>query len=381
MKPRVIGVSSMANKKDWKRNQFMLTGALAKKGYDWWWHSFTGYHAETGEARAFFIEFFTCNPALGAGEPKFGQLSEEAIPSYMLVKCGSWGEDGAQLHRFFGWDSVSIPTGKPFSVTAGDCYLDETEMRGSVCISPEDAKEHPEWMCDCGSMKWNLTISKKVAFHVGYGAGRLFRRMNAFEMYWHAQGMKTAFSGTVEWKGETYLVRPQDCYGYADKNWGSDFTSPWVWLSSNNLVSKRTGQQLNDSVFDIGGGCPRVFGIPLRRKLLSSFWYEGKNYEFNFSKFWTLTFTKFNCRETEEEILWDVYQRNLFGAMKVEISCRKKDMLFVNYEAPNGTKRHNRLFNGGTGTGTVLLYRRVIGRLRLIDEIHAQNVGCEYGEY
>ena len=33
------------NKSDLKRDYFMLKGPLAKKGYDWWWHSFTGYYA------------------------------------------------------------------------------------------------------------------------------------------------------------------------------------------------------------------------------------------------------------------------------------------------------------------------------------------------
>ena len=37
------------NKQDLSRNYFMLHGSLAKNGYDWWWHNFTGYHKETGE--------------------------------------------------------------------------------------------------------------------------------------------------------------------------------------------------------------------------------------------------------------------------------------------------------------------------------------------
>ena len=37
------------NKQDDFRDAFMLKGALAKEGYDWWWHSFTGQNEETGE--------------------------------------------------------------------------------------------------------------------------------------------------------------------------------------------------------------------------------------------------------------------------------------------------------------------------------------------
>ena len=67
--------------------------------------------------------------------------------------------------------------------------------------------------------------------------------------------------------------------------------------------------------------------------------------------------------------------------MDAKIRCFKKDMLLINYEAPNGKKLHNRLWNGGNGRGTVALYNKKGGKLVLIDEVEAQNIGCEYGEY
>ena len=36
----------MFNKHDISRNQCQLFWHQAEKGYDWWWHSFTGHHAE-----------------------------------------------------------------------------------------------------------------------------------------------------------------------------------------------------------------------------------------------------------------------------------------------------------------------------------------------
>ena len=44
------------NKSDLKRDHYMLKGPLAKKGYDWWWHSLTAYNKKTGEPRPFFID-------------------------------------------------------------------------------------------------------------------------------------------------------------------------------------------------------------------------------------------------------------------------------------------------------------------------------------
>ena len=78
---------------------------------------------------------------------------------------------------------------------------------------------------------------------------------------------------------------------------------------------------------------------------------------------------------------WNVRQENIHAVMETEVFCRKRDMLLVNYEAPDGSKRHNRLWNGGTGWGTVKLYEKEKDTLRLVDEIEATHIGCEYGEY
>ena len=172
-------------------------------------------------------------------------------------------------------------------------------------------------------------------------------------------------------------MTPETSFGYSDKNWGKDFTSPWVWLSSNDVKSHKTGQRLNCTVFDIGGGCPKVGPIALKRKLLSAVYYEGRCYEFNFSKFWTFCRTKFDCKETDTQIIWHVEQRTWRNTMIADFTCEKKDMLLIQYEAPNGTKKHNRLWNGGNGKGTLALYRDG----NWIDTLEVSSLGCEYGEY
>ena len=375
----------MFNQHDLNRNAFMLRGPLAHLGYDWWWHSFTAQDAETGEDKPFFVEYFICNPALAEDEPVLGQLpaNREAKkrPSYLMVKAGCWGEDHCQLHRFFSLKKTRIHGDAPYEVEAEDCFASETALRGSVKISEAEAAAHPEWMCDAGSMSWDLKLDKQIAFNVGYGASKPLRDAEAFAMYWHAEGMKTAFTGTVVCNGRKYVVTPERCYGYADKNWGRDFTSPWVWLSSNCLVSKKTGKPLQNSVFDIGGGRPKIYFLPLDRRLLGVFYYEGKEYDFNFSKLHLMVKTEFSFEEQADEVIWHVRQENYQAAMETEIRCRKKDMLLVNYEAPDGVKRHNRLWNGGNGWGTVKLYDKEDGQWKLMDEVEATHVGCEYGAY
>ncbi len=373
------------NRHSRKRDAFMLRGPLAHLGYDWWWHSFTAQDAETGEDKPFFIEFFICNPAKAEESPILGQLpinkKKKKHPSYLMIKAGTWGEDACQLHRFFSLKDVTIHANSPYKIMADDCLASETALKGSIHISKESAAAHPEWMCDAGDISFDLIIDKQIAFNVGYGASKPLRDVEAFAMYWHAEGMKSAYGGLVTFNGRKYIVTPQKSYGYADKNWGRDFTSPWVWLSSNCLTSKKTGRQLMNSVFDIGGGRPKIYFVPLDRRLLGVFYYEGKEYDFNFSKLQLHVKTEFSFEETDTEAIWHVRQENIHAAMETEVHCLKKDMLLINYEAPDGKKLHNRLWNGGNGWGTVKLYDKIDDRLELVDEIEATHIGCEYGEY
>lgn len=361
----------------------MLHGPLCHQGYDWWWHSLTARDEQTGEEKPFFFEYYLCNPALAEDEPVFGQLEENRErgkhPSYLMVKAGCWGEGAMQLHRFFPWKDVRLHEAAPYEITADDCYASETRIQGNVIVT--DALSHPEWMCDNGNLQWSLEVDKQIAFNVGYGASKPLRDAEAFAMYWHAEGMKTAYQGTIICNGRKYIVTPETSYGYADKNWGRDFTSPWVWLSSNCLTSRLTGKKLENSVFDIGGGRPKIYFVPLDRRLLGVLYYEGMEYDFNFSHFWQMVKTDFSFEEKEDVVRWHVRQENVHAVMETEVQCRKKDMLFINYEAPDGRKLHNRLWNGGNGTGTVRLFEKKQQGLILIDEIEATHIGCEYGEY
>ena len=375
----------MFNHHDLTRDACMLHGPLRRLGYDWWWHSLTARDAQTGEEKPFFFEFYVCNPALAEDIPVLGQLPENRAngkkPSYLMVKAGCWGEGKCQLHRFFAWKDVQMHADAPYEITAADCHASETALSGSISISREEAQAHPEWMCDAGQLSWNLTIDKQIAFNVGYGASKPLRDAEAFAMYWHAEGMKSAYSGEIVFNGRTYVVTPETSYGYADKNWGRDFTSPWVWLSSNCLKSRLTGKVLSNSVFDIGGGRPKVYFVPLDRRLLGVFWYEGREFDFNFSKLHLHVKTTFSFDEAGDTVHWHVRQENTHAVMETEISCNKKDMLLINYEAPDGSKKHNRLWNGGNGWGTVRLYEKQGEETMLIDEIECTHVGCEYGEY
>lgn len=371
-------------KVDKSRNYYMLKGPLATHGYDWWWHNFTAYHKKTGEVKSFFIEYFICNPGLGEDKPVLGQLPEnkekKKKPSYAMIKVGTWGKDAKQIHNFYPISSFYSYENK-LEICIEDNYLTEIRLKGACKLSNEEAKAHPEYLSDAGEMIFDLRMKKTIAYQVGFGASKLFRTMNAFEMYWHAQGIKTLFSGKVLFDGEEYEVLPEKSFGYSDKNWGSDFTSPWLWISSCDLKSTLTNKTLTNSAVEFGGGKPRIFGHELVGKLLGGLYYEGKLYEYNFSKFWQKSAVKFSFTEGEVYNVWKVKAENKTSRLDMVVKCKREEMLFMNYEAPSGEVNHKHLWNGGTGTGKIRLYEKRKEFYVLVDEIKMEHIGCEYGEY
>ncbi len=365
------------------KNAFRLTKSSAKNSYDWWWHSFVGRHSETGELKPFFIEYYVVNPGLWNGEIVYGQSTEsklkKAKPCYALIKAGTWGEGKVQLHNFYRISDFQASRTK-LDCKIGHNILTEKELSGKVTISQHESESYPEWMSDAGSMSWNLSINKKVTFDVGYGSSGLFNILNAFHMYWHVQGMKCQLTGEVIFNGEKYEVEPNSSFGYQDKNWGRDYTNPWIWLNCNNFRSKLKNKKV-DASLDLGGGCPKVFGIALDRRILTAFYYEGHFIEFNFSKFWKMSKQEFNSHEDEKYIYWDVASENKNYAIDVKFKCEKEKMLHVNYENPKGEKNHNKLWNGGHAEGTLKFYRKEGNKRVLIDELEGSLGGCEYGEY
>lgn len=370
------------NKSDLTRDYLML-GKHNKKGYDWWWHSFTGISEKTGKEKPFYIEFYITNPGLNTPKPQFGQSSQRpSKPCYVMMNVGTWGENPRQLHNFYPISDLKTKSNE-LSLTFGGNSLSETKTKGKVEISKLDAKNHPEYMSDAGSMSWNLTIDKQIAFNVGYGANKAFRDLNSFEMFWHAEGMKTQYSGEVILDREKYIVSPETSYGYADKNWGKDFTSPWLWIATSDIYSQTQQKQLNNSALDIGGGCPKAFGVPFNKKLLAQFTYEGKDLEFNFSKLLSGTRNAFTFSEKDKEkITWNIVLKNKEYELVCIVSCNKKETLFINYEAPNGKKLHTHLWNGGNATGTLVLHKIDKHKnVTILDVMTFKHGGCEYGEY
>lgn len=365
------------------KNGFRLTKTTSRRGYDWWWHSFVATNSNTGELKPFFIEYYVINPGLWEGSIIWGQQKESKLnklkPCYALLKVGTWGDDKVQLHNYYSITDFHASE-KELNCRIGSNVLFENKLSGEVRVSEQEKVSFPERMSDSGSMKWNLTVEKKVKFDVGYGSSKLFNLFGVFHMYWHVQGMKCEYTGEVLFNNERYIVNPETSYGYQDKNWGKDYTNPWIWLNCNNFTSKLTGEPV-DASFDLGGGCPKIFGVSLPQRILTAFYYKGEFIEFNFSKFWKKSKQQFNTNEDEKYFYWNVISENSKYKIEVQFKCEKSKLLHINYENPDGDKNHNKLWNGGHAEGSLKLYKKKSREFILVDELDGTLGGCEYGEY
>ena len=209
--------------------------------------------------------------------------------------------------------------------------------------------------------------------------------MEAVDVFWHAEGMQTAFRGTVYYNGTEYDISPEKSYGYADKSWGKTLPAPWVFLSSSRLHSRALGKELSDSVFTVIGGSATVGGmLELSEKLMTGLWYEGEPYEFNFSKFWTLTRTEFKVKERKRRVKWVLKQETPLQKIRIEISCEKGKMLDFSFFKPDGSGMSAPVHSGGDGSGSIRLYRKKVSlrnkwEWELVDVIDVNGAYCQYG--
>lgn len=371
------------NRSDLDRNAYMLRGSLSKRGYMRWYHSFQGVQPDTLNTRTFFIEYQIINPALGAEQPILGQhpyfKKRGMKPSYVLVKAGSFptaSESGIQLNAFYPITSLKT-TKDPFIFQAEECFYSENHIYGSVEVTRAEAR-HSSFMTDAGYMEWDLEVHKAVACHMGILASPFFTAIGALTSFWHGEGIRTFYQGHISLNGIPYEVVPETCWGYADKRWGCGFNRPLLHLATNHLTSERTGRELKHSALVVDGCCPRLFFLPLRRRLLIQLTYMGEDFEFHFSVPRNPARCKWKTKETNKRYIWQIKAHNKNALIKISMSCTKAQLMEMHYESPDGKLPATPLLNGGAGIGTVKIYRRFARELQLLDTLSLKNALCEY---
>lgn len=372
----------------------MLKGALRKNGFDSWRLMFNGISEETGEERAFFIEFYVINPllspkecvlgfknrlpsseadlqhALAGTEAAMSANQEQLVqPSYAMVKAGCLCENGKQMSAYYPTEQMF--TGKSgFIISMGSgeksCILNEKSSVGNIRVSYADLNEYPEMLCNAGSITWNLQFERQVAFAPDYKS----KTVN-----WSPLGACTVFSGMVTLDGESFVVRPEKSYGYMDKSWGKDFPYPHFHLHASNLTSIITGHRLEKSGFTVNG----VYENSLSILALIG----GNDVEFRAEKSSRYTVT-YECTEMPEDedgvkVHWSVSVHNKKSVLDIDIFCNTQAMFVRDYESPSGERKVLKILGGGNGTGEIRLYKQIRKNLELIEHATVVNAVCEFG--
>jgi hypothetical protein len=205
-------------------------------------------------------------------------------------------------------------------------------------------------------------------------------------MGWHVQGMRAKYSGSITFNGATYHVDPEISYGYQDKNFGSDFTNPWYWISCNNFKGSP------NSSLVVGGGQPVLLGLPVGKKVLVAFSHKGEQfYKWNFAD---VPFGSppdyikqtIDVGQDGDNIQWSISSEDPNYRIVTNMSCPRSKMLLVRYENPDGFFNHKQLWNGAHLTGNVQLYSKVKtgankGDWALVETLTCERGAGEYGEY
>lgn len=373
--------------------KYGFTGSKKKFGINYWRFFFNAIETNTAVEQMFFIELEMLNPwnspnetILGfkprvkitaddlqyalAGTASAQNLETETIlqPSYCVLRVGKLGEEAKNVCSYFPVKDIHFNL-KPFEIVIGNKIFTDTKLSGFLNISTEDLQEHPEYMCDVGYAKWNLTYNPKKIFIDGY---------NTNNIRWFPYGVQTQFAGNISFDGKEYIVDPRRSYGYIDRYWGKSLPDTWFHISASNLSSIITGKPLFNSSFSVQGAFDN------RVSFLGNF--EGNNIVFcadegkhQYSVIWECSQMP-ECEDPEDNQLhWSISIHNKIWVLDIDLYCRIRELNSRAIELPDGNRQVLSILEGGTGTGEIKLYRKVAGTLEQIENAKIQKAVCEFG--
>lgn len=382
----------MSSSKKYSRfDSYLLKGKLRRNGFERWRYVFTGINKSTGEQRAFFIELYYVNPLISPKEPVLSQKSQLKIspsdlqyalagtvsaqnvsqevallPSYALVKAGVYGRGGRQFNSFYPSSSLSyIKNEVAFKVN--NCTFGLDALSGEVEVSPKEIREHPEYLCASGKMKWNLHFEKNIE-----SAPLCSSKSN----FWIPTGAKTVFAGIVEVDGQEYSVVPRSSSGYIDKSWGVSPANPFYHLSSSNLTSMISGKPLTRSCFTVEGEFDKKLSVFID--------IEGQKIALNpksfFNKYSEIhNWSQMPVDADGEKLHWTVSIHRKKYVIDLDLYCKTSEMFVRDYEIPQGQKALLKVLGGGSGFGELKVFRKIKKNLELIEHANVLDCVCEYG--
>lgn len=377
-------------KKSLKNNHYRLKGSLKKTGFDSWRYYFSGTNSTTGEERFFYIELIIENPMISqnsvilfqkpevkinsedlqralSGNLQLNSSESSGLPSFCAVRAGVYGAFPKQLNQFYPVSDFKSAK-KEFNIQVGDCQFTDSILKGSVSVSKEMSRSFPEYMSDIGRLEWNLQYERSIDFKPLIGK----KESEA----WFPTGLATRFSGRISLDGSEYVVVPEKCFGYSEKNWGKSYPIPYLHVSSSKLTSEFTGKLMRQSGFTVQGN---YFDLPC---VHCSF--EGKNYSFGKTMDSKILNSNWNCirgpmNDDEEQLHWTVSISNKKTILDIDIFCPVSSMIVRDYELPEGNHKILKVLSGGSGLGEIRMYKQFKNSIEMIQHAKVENALCEYG--
>ncbi len=373
-------------------DQYLLGGKLRTKGFERFRYVFSAFSRATGQERKFFIELYIVNPALSPKIAVIGQKSRLAVsesdlqymlagtssaanasdeiavlPSYVLVKAGSFGKSGKQLNKFHASSQLSfIKNSETFKV--GDCSFSSKALTGSITVLQQELRIKPELLCNDGMMSWDLKFERVI------GSNPLYNRKKTV---WMPSGVKALFSGSVYLDNQEFVVLPKSSNGYIDKSWGEEPNSPYFHLSSSKMTSIISGKALLNSGFALEG----EFG----GKLCATLILEGEKFSVENRGILKKDAIIHDCSQMEggesgEKVHWMVSIHKGKYVIDLDIYCPSSEMIVRDYEMPHGQRCLLKILSGGAGTGEIRFYKKTGKTLELIEHANIGDTICEFGQ-
>ena len=384
----------MKNKiKKIKDFKYGFAGKKRKFGINIWRFFFNGINSISGSEQMFFIELEMLNPWISpqdvslsfkprvtitaedlqyalAGTQSARNLETEDVrlPSYCAVRVGKLGAYSKQLCSYFTVKEMTVHT-KPFEIQIGNKFFSENKLSGFLNLSKEEVAEHPEYLCDSGSVTWELNYETENEYKDGFKSP---------EARWFPYGLKTIFSGKISFDGADYIVDPRKCIGYTERFWGKTMPEPWFHVSAGNLTSDISGKILFNSAFSIQGNFnDKVSFIGKIEDIEIEFCADSRHK--NFSAIWDCIQMP-EAENIDENLLhWTISLHNKIWVIDVDVYCKIRDLFNRSIELPDNSRRIMNLLEGATGTGELKLYRKSGNTLEQIEHANLLKVVCEFG--
>lgn len=372
--------------------KLQLKGSLRKSGIEFLRFVFNGIEKITGLEKTFFIEIAFINPAISPSEPILGfkprvNVSEEdlqnvlagtvsaqkiqsesfVVPSYIAARAGIFGENAKQICTYTSIKNISVSP-KTFDIQADHFHFSDDSLSGSIECSPAELIAHPEFLCNAGTVSWNVRYEKQRYFPKGYKS----KICN-----WTVPGARTIFAGSFIIDGKEFSLIPKKSFGYTEHFWGKSLPDSWFHLSSSNLTSLISGKLMQNSCFSLQG----IFNG--RISILADF--DGTEIRFTAD----CSKRKYQSKQDlsqapdengKEKLHWSVSANNKQYVIDIDIFCKTEQLFVRSWEIPEGNRNVLKILSGVSSDGEIRLYKKIRGSLELIEHASIATALCEYGQ-